>query len=117
LVLGRFVNSTSGNDTLDLWINPSSAALDAYAVSGNLADLGAPNTGMVATVANITFGTNSGIYLRSGNTATTNWTFDELRIGTDFADVVGAPIPEPSAAAVLAGLGALVAVVSRRRRA
>lgn len=42
-----------------------------------------------------------------------NASFDEIRIGTTFADVVA--IPEPSAFAALAGLGSLVLAASRRR--
>jgi hypothetical protein len=113
-VLGRFVNSASGNDSLELWINPTEQELLAYSSSGLLADLGAADSSVLTATANVTFAANSGIYLRAGNSATSNWTADELRIGTAFLDV--AAIPEPSAAAALAGLAGLGLALTRRRR-
>jgi hypothetical protein len=115
-VLGRFVYSAASNDQLQVWINPTAGQLTTFSTSGLLADLGTNTSTVSATTANITFTTTSGVYLRSGGTATSNWTGDELRVGTSFLDVVAA-VPEPSAAAALAGLGALGVAVLRRRRA
>jgi hypothetical protein len=50
---------------------------------------------------------------RFGTTANTEYKFDELRFGDDFASVT--PIPEPSAG-ILAGFAGL-ALAFRRRRA
>lgn len=116
-VLGRFVNSTEGSDTLDLWINPSQGELDAFGTSGVLADLGAVDSSVSVVSTAITFTANSGVYMRASNSATTNWTADELRIGTTFADVAASAVPEPSTAALLAGLAGLGMACLRRRRA
>ena len=54
----------------------------------------------------------SNVRLSFDNSAGQTNEFDELRIGTTFADV--APVPEPAAASLLA-LGALLAGIRRRR--
>lgn len=113
-VLGRYVNSTSGNDLLQLWVNPTAGELSTFNASGLLADLGTVDSSVAITSEAVTFSTSSAVYLRAQNSATTNWTADELRIGTTFTDV--AAIPEPSAAASLAGLAVLGGVMLRRRR-
>jgi hypothetical protein len=114
-VLGRYTNSTAGNDSLDLWVNPSAGALTTFNATGVLADLGTVSSSVSVATANVTFTANSGVYLRAdSNTPASYWTADELRIGTSFADV--AAVPEPSATAALAGLAGLGFVLARRRR-
>jgi hypothetical protein len=86
---------SGGNDTFTVWRNP---------------DLGSePATGGVSWTADLPF-SYIGIFNANG---TGEARFDELRIGTTFADAIGA-IPEPSAA-LLGGLGMLCLL--RRRRA
>jgi hypothetical protein len=60
--------------------------------------------------------TLSRVVIRQGGTVTTanSANFDSLLVGTGFSDV--APLPEPSAFAALAGVGALGLVGLRRRR-
>jgi hypothetical protein len=54
-----------------------------------------------------------GVIFNSGNTPGFN--FDELRIGTTYADVT--PVPEPAAGMLCAALAWLVAARRRRARA
>ncbi len=89
-VLGRYVNSRSGYDTLQIWVNPSAEQLAAYAKSGNLEDLGRPGSFVEAAVDTVTFSPQSGVFLRADPTVTTHWTADELRVGTEFSDVAAA---------------------------
>lgn len=58
------------------------------------------------------------IALRQGSaiTVANGVNIDNIIVATTFADVAGTPIPEPSAAAGLAGLAALAGVAVRRRR-
>jgi len=80
------------NDKLNLWVDPTSG------------DLATPDVTRAYT------GTNwsSAVRLASGGTGSTSW--DNLSVGTTFADVV----PEPATLAWLGGVGAL-ALLRRRR--
>ena len=80
------------NDRLSLWVDPTAG------------DLANPDATRAYT------GTNwsSAVRLASGGTAPTSW--DNLVVGTTFADVV----PEPTTIAWLGGIGAL-ALLRRRR--
>lgn len=101
LLVMELTYTATGNDTINLWVNPTSTSSpqDAtFTVSGGLAQI-------------------QGIELvqNSGTDSTTNFTtdFDEIRIGNTFADVV--PTPEPTTAATLGILG-IAACLRRRRR-
>lgn len=111
-VLGRYVNSASGNDLVEIWVNPNATALSNYSISGNLVDLGTASSSVSLLNAAVTFSASSGVYLRAGGTNSV-WTADELYVGTAFSDVVTV-IPEPSTSALLA-LGIAGLVVLRRR--
>jgi hypothetical protein len=94
-VLGRYVNSAAGNDVLQLWVNPTVEELAAFEASGVLADLGSVDSEISVFNATVNFAANSGLYLRSDNTVTSNWTADELRVGTTFLDVASGASTEP----------------------
>lgn len=96
-VVLRIDFAAGANDTLSVWLNPAlNAPLGTANASGTL---------------NLDSNDIGGIRLTGGSSAT--GVFDEVRVGTTFADV--SPIPEPATWALLAGsLTALV--VFRRRR-
>lgn len=85
-----------GNDIIGLWINPD--ASDAGSP-----DLSVPYTGNTPITA---------IRFASGGGASTTTAWDDVRIGTTFADVV--TVPEPSV--TLTALFAAGFLVGRRRR-
>jgi hypothetical protein len=107
LVIGRLTVNTAANTTNDVWAFQNGATLPT-----SVGGLGA----VMSTSTASSTGVNPAMYGRAfGNSTPT--LFDEIRIGTTFADVASA-IPEPSSAAALAGLGALgLIATSRRRRA
>lgn len=108
-LVGRydFVAGGTGNDTGALWINPSQATFGAGAAptatitsaSTGTSDLGSITQFILRGVA------NSPIAV-----------VDELRIGTTWASVTPAAIPEPSTYAALLGALALGLVALRRHR-
>jgi len=99
LIVFRIEFNGASNDTMSVWLNPTAAT----------------DTASISTTTQANFVLNQPV-LRSVN-ANGNLVFDEIRFGTTFADVVPMAIPEPSAFAALAGLGALgLAAVRRRRR-
>jgi hypothetical protein len=99
----EFVSGTA-NDVSKLWINPASATFD---------DLAIPSATLTATGGTDMTSINS--FLIRGATGSPAGTFDELRIGTTWASVTPAAIPEPSTYAALLGALALAGVVLRRR--
>jgi PEP-CTERM putative exosortase interaction domain len=100
-------NAGTGDDVSSLWINPSSSTFGKVS---------APTATLTAT-GGADMGALSQFILRGGATSPAG-TFDELRIGTSWADVTPAAIPEPSTYAAIVGALALgVVVYVRRRRA
>ena len=99
-----FVTGT-GNDTSSLWINPSSTSFGGVAPAASLTASGGTDL------------TDISQFLIRGVTGSASGLLDSLRVGTTWADVTAAPIPEPSSTVALAGLVVLGAVASRRRRA
>lgn len=129
LALARFTNvgsalSTGSPGTATAWIF-TQAGYEAWRAAGSLeADLG---THAAATVvSSATTGTYTldntrfvqfGLSASNINGQTQTTIYDELRYGTALGDVVNtSPVPEPSSAAVLAGLAALGLGFTRRRR-
>ena len=112
-LVGNFSYSISGGTTTfsaaNLWI--------FNAASGNPA----ANEGALGTVAASFSGSSTStgsrapfsLLFKTGSSLA-NSSFDEVRVGTSYADV--AAIPEPSAFAAFAGLGALGLAGLRRRR-
>jgi hypothetical protein len=99
LVVRIDFNAAAGgvNEVVSLWVNPSSAS--------------EPLVG----AADVTFESNdfgfNRVRVGSGNLADKRFNFDEIRLGTEWSDVV----PEPMTLLLL-GAGALATAVSRRRR-
>jgi hypothetical protein len=86
---------TSGNDTFKLYVNPTSSA--------------EPGTADATLTYNI--GTQNGLGLNAGGPTS----FDEIRIGTTFADVTPSLVPEPGTMSLVAiGLVTLLGYRSRR---
>lgn len=106
-LVGKIEFNTSGSlDSMRLWINPAGASdlqsnANASASSLNLYDIGSVNT--------FTY------YLNTWNPSSPGGYFDEIRVSTSASLMFGA-IPEPSAYAVLAGLGALGLALRRLHR-
>ncbi len=98
LFVFRYDFNSAGNDTLNVWLNPTSAS-DTASISATATDFAIQNPEIRSVNA------NGGLV------------FDEIRFGTTFADVVPvSAIPEPSTYAALAGLGVLGLAATRRRR-
>lgn len=104
-VVAEFVNGSTNNDTINLWVNPTIGlplGTPTLSYSGTTTT-GSPNFYVGAT-ANWTI---SGVVLDFKSTGTTagTTTVDEIRIGNVYADV----IPEPSVPLLsLLGLGCLL---------
>jgi hypothetical protein len=97
-VVGRFQFNASADDRLDVWVNPSSVA--------SVAALGTPS--MFVTTTN-NYSVFDEIRISNGGNAT--YSYDEIRLGAAFGDVV---IPEPTSLSLLAlAAGGML----RRRRA
>ena len=93
LVVGSYqINSgTSTDDVSQMWINPDAATLGAGT---------APAPTLIAsTGADITLSQVASFVLFDRSTAQPTGVFDELRIGTSWADVTA--VPEPGAASLL----------------
>jgi len=103
LLIGRLGSDGSNFNTVDFWINPSSFTIP-----------GAPLTsgsGAAFNNSQVTFLISSTL-LDNGDRVS----IDNIRMGTAWSDVVTTAIPEPSAFAALAGVGAMGAAALRRRR-
>jgi hypothetical protein len=100
LVAEYNVVSGSANDTGALWINPGSADFGATS---------APSATLTSGPGSSDIGTINTVLIHSGasdfSSASGGIDFDELRIGTSWADVT--PIPEPGAWGAIAGAGSL----------
>jgi hypothetical protein len=101
LAVMRYNLNGDGTDSMDLWINPSSSSYGGTAPTVTFSSTAGTDT----TAAWTTF------VIDPANAGTSGF-FDELRVGTTWAEVVPA-IPEPRAA-LLGGLG-LLALLRRRR--
>jgi hypothetical protein len=104
LLVGRLTRNDAGNDTLDMWVNPTSAG-DPILGSSSGSFLPGGHT----AISTVLFGANNS----AGPAASAR--FDDLLVGSTFADVVPTAIPEPGSMA-LCGLG-LAGFVAWRRRA
>lgn len=104
LLVGKISKTTEGNyNKMSLFVNPTTLTEPGVVSASQTADAG--------------FTALSYFTVRVSNLESTDqYRFDELRIGTTWADVVTAPIPEPSAWATLTGMAALSTVLLRRRR-
>ena len=102
LLVGKVSKVSSSNyNHIDLFINPSTTTETGALASQTVS----------ASISSVSYFT-----VRVSNIESTDqYQFDELRIGTTWADVV--PVPEPSAWPALAGALGLAAAILRRRRA
>lgn len=109
LLIGKIEFGFNGGveDRLTLYVNPTGLANEGTLIPYLVVD---HNDFGALTGFRVFSGASAGGFNASGAT------FDEIRFGSTFASVTGA-IPEPSAAAVLAGLGGLAFAARRRRRA
>ncbi|MDR1283363.1 MAG: cell wall anchor protein, partial [Opitutaceae bacterium] len=95
--------------TTTTWLNPSSG------------DLASANDSIVATITASAGGSTSfnGLQLRTNSLGTDTYYFDDIRIGTNWNDVVLTQIPESATSATLSALGVsgivLAAMITRRR--
>jgi hypothetical protein len=94
LLVVRF-DFTSANDTFRLYVNPAPGAAEPTVADATKNDL---NMGMFV-----------GVSISTGAAAT--WSFDEIRVGNNFADVI--PVPEPNT--ILLPLSGGLAIWWRRR--
>ncbi len=104
LVVGKLTIDTAASTRNDIWV---------YQNGQTVPTLTNASVGMSFSSA-VTGASIPAFYGRSFGNPNAAIVFDEIRIGTTFADV--SAIPEPSTFAALAGLGALGLVASRRRR-
>lgn len=100
----QFISGT-GNDVSRLWINPTSATFG---------DEAAPTATLTSTGGTDIASINS--FLIRGASGSPGGVFDELRIGSTWAEVTPAAIPEPSTYVAIFGALALGAVACVRRR-
>jgi hypothetical protein len=121
-VVGKYtingtLNLSTQDDDFKMWINPSSGTFGGADPAGGLVALAQQNdiptnagdgNAVVQTFLLRQDGTSS-----AGNAAT-SIIFDELRVGTTYADVTPTAVPEPAALSILA-LGA-AALLARRLR-
>ncbi len=97
--------ATSGTTGSALWVGADAVNFIEGTTSATAID-----TTTAQSLARVALRQGTGITVANGVNV------DNLIVATTFADVAGTPIPEPSAAAGLAGLAALAGVAMRRRR-
>ncbi|HEX5424630.1 MAG TPA: PEP-CTERM sorting domain-containing protein [Candidatus Acidoferrales bacterium] len=118
LVVGRYTQgpdaSIATDDSNSLWINPSSSTYGAAAAPApDGSSNGSINTG------NPTLNYAASLLIGAGISSGSNpnhVTLDEIRVGTTWADVTSVTVPEPATIGIL-GIGAVVGLLARRRRA
>lgn len=108
LIVGRLVLDSSSGSVLRLWVNPdlASTPTELSPDTAELAISAADTATLRPSITGRAFGTGG------ADPAANNLRYDEIRIGTTFADVV--PVPEP-ASGVFALVGMLGLVLRRRR--
>lgn len=122
IIIGRFTRVGSGASAgspavATVWALTEAQFANFIAAGGDEAALA--GTSVTATASHsVTSGTKTFITSDAISLVTANSTgvFDEIRFGSSLADVSPLAIPEPAAAASLAGLVALVVCGSGRRR-
>ena len=108
-VVGNYRKVSGGpNDEFELWVNPDLGGASPVNAVGN--DTATITSSEIVNTGNPL---NNARWRVTGNTSGSA-DLDEVRIGRTFGDV--APIPEPGAFALLAGLTGLGMVMLRRRR-
>jgi PEP-CTERM motif len=90
--------------TLDFWLNPTAGAVSPGTSTLSLTTAQLPTASIVVNSIGLLGGGSGGA------------TYDEIRVGTTWADVSPSAIPEPSSYAALAGGALLGAALLRRRR-
>ena len=105
LVVGKLTVDTAASTRNDMWVYQNGQTVPI------LTDV---SVGMSVSSA-ATGSSIPAFYGRSFGNPNAAIVFDEIRVGTTFADVASA-IPEPSSFAALAGLGALGFIATRRRQ-
>ena len=117
IIIGRFtgVGTTSGTSTV--WALNATQFANFIAAGGTETALA--NTSVTATATQTPASalrnfitTDAFALITAGGTGT----LDEIRFGSALADVAPSAVPEPSAAAALAGLAGVLAVSQSRRR-
>ncbi len=93
-------SSAANDDAVSLWVNPSDLGSEA----------GSTN---FVTISGFDFWHNSAMNISLASWSATSGSWDEMRVGTTWADVT--PVPEPSTLALL-GLTGIAAIGYRIRR-
>ncbi len=99
--------TTGGKDTLSLWVDPNPGATTP-------SELGVANGTPILTDPNLTVGTVTQLQLATGQSGV----FDELRIGTSYADVTPVTltsVPDPATLSLFA-IGGLGLIALRHRK-
>ena len=99
--------TTGGKDTLSLWVDPNPGATAP-------SELGVANGAPILTDPNLTVGTVTQLQLATGQSGV----FDELRIGTSYADVTPVTltsVPDPATLCLFA-IGGLGLIAMRYRK-
>jgi hypothetical protein len=113
-IVGSYTYGTGGgNDTANLWINPSSSTFGGTAPTATVTSSGSSATGINGNAI------SSFVFFDRSTAEPNSMIADELRIGTSYADVTPTPevVPEPTSLAVGGlGIAALIAVRRFRRK-